>query len=369
MNFHKREYLVQAVLKRIVAENPELADDIAALQNHYMNTLPKPQPSYLAAMATLLAAPNVREAANQVSSSLQVTHLLAESYMREGINAGPDFLKAREAYLHNKGVIRGRDRYFISTRTIAPDTIYDRAWQMADAAKREILADAVQAHMPIRGKTLDHAAFNYVAALLIPAGQERDFALNKLSLTHKRAHDTMVREAVGYIRDTARERGVYAPSDLPSAAHMPLAPVPAPLPSPHPHDAAASPKRLGAALKAKAAEIIVPSDPAGAKMDGDASSPESSHVLRDRDAIKQLKRDLDVLKTQRVIGEKEARLYLWLHTEGKNGERTVSDAAEVLNKPENVVRIMVAQVGRALNTLRSAEDLQGQGHQSRPVGP
>lgn len=368
MSYHHKAERVARTVKRINTENPHLAGDMALLAHYFLEVLPKPAPAYLAAVGTLLASPDVGTAVKKLSDNLHITHSLAETYMREGINAAPDAIKAREDELHAKGVMRGTERYFIGTRRIAPGSIYDRAWHMADAEKRVMLAEAVQESSPLKNRTLSHAQFNYVAALLIPAGNERDFALNKLSLDHKRYHAPMVEQAVEYIVVTAGRYGFTPPSDLPakpvkpelSESSFPMAAVAsAPVPP-----APAQHSRLGAVLKSKAAEMSPPDIVAN-----EPGDTESGHVLRDPAQIKKLKRDLVTLQRHDEVGKREADLYLWLHTEGINGERSVGDAAELMKESQNIVRIMVAKVGHKLEALRGADGLEGHGHQPRAVSP
>lgn len=358
MSFHYRKHAIARTIEEARESHPHLRGDIKKLEEHYNKALVKPMPHYIAAAVRLLTSSDVGEAAHRLSDDFRITGLGAENYIIDAVNAGPDLLKMREDMLHEKGVMRGRDRFFLGTRLIAAGSLYDRAWRAGDVTVRTILADAVQDAIPIKKRTLGHTAFNYVCASLLPAGNERDFAMNTLSLKQPRQHEALLETAIRYIKDVSQTYSLTVPANLPQSAtarHLSVLAERSAAPVLPEH------KRLGAALKATAEDISVTPPP--------ATIEPASHVLRDQADINRLKSDLGKLRGREEISKRQADLYFWLHTEGKNGERTIADAAEIMKEPQNVVRIMVVQVSRKLDTLRGGESLDGQGHQPRAIGP
>lgn len=370
MSFHHQKYAIAKIIDEVHASHPHLYGEIKKLEEHYKKALTKPMPHYTAAAACLLTSPGFHEAAHRLSADFRITGLGAETYIIDAVNAAPDFLKMQETMLHEKGVMRGRDRYFLGMKVIAPGTLYDRAWWSGDVTVRTVLADAVQDAIPMKNRTLGHIAFNYVCAALLPAGNERDFALNTLSFKQTRAHDAMLETALRYIGDVSQAYSLVPPRDLPVArveasksTDMPSAakvagPALAPI-------VLAGPVTPPERAAAKQRPVQLESAFTATKQPADTGS----HVLTAAEDIRQLKSDLGFLQKNNGISKREGDLYLWLHTAGKNGERSVGDAAELMKTSQNVVRIMVAKVGQKLEALRAADGLEGQGHQPRTVSP
>ncbi len=367
----------------VVETRPDLADKAGQLKEHYLVGNPqKPTPYYhLYGTLRLLMGDDYSKASGAMGEAMRMHVLSSEKNLLDAINEGPAFLKDDEEFLHVRGIMRGRTKYFLSSRSIKVGSLYDRAWHAMDLAYRPIIASAIES--ALRRETIGAKSMQYVAAYLMPDKLKAQ-ELKALSVKYNREHMDLLQEALAFIGSTAKEYSIQIPefmiiavtaaslankekttpsagADFTGSADIPK---PVPLSAAKPARGESEPDIGNHFEKNRAA--------AAAKQSAPSKGGQAVETEEDRN-MRILKRDIQTLLRAGDISERAMTVYMWLKGMNKNGDpRTLTDAVELLKKngggnadkiDKTYVRLMVANVNVRLRALNS------DGHENRALSP
>ncbi len=381
MSFHSKQMRALQIVDDIAKSHPSLAETMAALRQHYLAFLEKPAPYLAHAAAQLASAANFQEAAHNMSSALHLHVMHCEKHILDAVNQGPGFLKENEEGLHEKGIVRGADRYFLGTKGngLDKDSVYDTTWRHMDPSLRPLLGEAVQAACA-RPQTLERRTMEYVGVRLLDESRKKTFLLNKLSMKSGKQHDHYLAVSADFIFQTAERKGISLPETLGIASARTLpsmpktieasmgAPVVQPsLPAAPVPKSFSVPPTVPSALSTAQERSRTPSLAPITK-----KQPAIGDVLSDPGDIRTLKRQLAILSQRNLITARQENLYAWLHTEGRDGPRTIEDAVQAMkNVTATTAQIMVKDVATKLAKLleETSEASNAHGHQPRTIRP
>ncbi len=404
MNHAARLTVANRAYEAALNTHSQFEDKLRALKSHFIpEDVPKTSPHLMFAATKIVTYDGTYDIASVVSQAMRQHILQAEKHIIDSVNEGPAIFKADELFLHQRGIMRGSTRYFSGSKDIKPGSLYDRAWQAMEPQFRPLIADAIENAITRKG-TIGTKTMNYVAVLLMPTGPEKRSALDSLHSKYGGSeHGALLQDAKGFISVTSKRLGIVVPETMPAVspnltfakAAAPKPKPPAPLPPAPPPKPPAPP-----APPPPPAPVPAPTPPVPPPLVGEASSvkkentaqasadfeaeanaaekradekkraakppPAPKPVLSD---MQVLKRDVELLRNEKDISEREAMMYLWMKTPGKDGSpRTYSDAIVYLRKQgefdnkddvylQRRLIMMEAHVNLQLKKLRGSDEV------------
>lgn len=294
--FHLLRRLAESEQDELRKARPHLAPVLDDIRGSVANDDTRSSPQVaIHAISVVFRSPNLNAAVTRLSRQQAISPVTAQARIVQAVNAHVSVLGSHDEELYQKGLIRGPDKFYVTSIPHRPGTLFDKARQLVKENYRPILKAAIgQCYSPNpEDERISRSTLSLIAARLVEDKGQRTALIRAMASERPQKEVlTALKTADHVIAQQAQSWGI-------DVSTLELKPVP-PAEQPMQEEVPACPKpqvRMQSTFNALAAEEELPS------VD-----------------LRQLRRQLKALVDKGQLNPREARIYLALQSDAGSGE-------------------------------------------------
>jgi hypothetical protein len=212
--YHHSARLADAAHQRLVESQPGLAFLAKDFEKTFLHGKGGKNHAYLHAALTLLTSPDVQTAASSIAQEREIPLWQAEGTIISAMTCARNLLRGHQPLLLEKGLMETNAR-IVALPSGSVANGFGTALRRIVPAYRPLMDDVYATLCPRKADQQQagaHRLLPYVAAQLMPRGQERDARFNALSLaTPRRHHEQSLARSASLILEAADRRDIMLP--------------------------------------------------------------------------------------------------------------------------------------------------------------